>query len=148
MKIDNIDGKIMQLLRENSRMKNVEIAQCVSLTEGAVRARIDRLVKGGGIQRFTIESSAEAGGVFGIVMLKTKGDIKKAMQEVSSLGLHHYAFEISGDYDGCLVLEAPSLTELDKKIDQIRSCRGIQQTITFIAVKKWEAAVKVRGKVV
>ncbi|MCJ2533520.1 MAG: winged helix-turn-helix transcriptional regulator, partial [Candidatus Thermoplasmatota archaeon] len=63
--MDDTDTKILNLLREHSRMKNTEIARQVNLTERAVRARIEKLVREGVIKKFTIETSPV--GVEGIV---------------------------------------------------------------------------------
>ncbi len=136
MEIDGIDKKIINLLRENSRMRNVEIASHIGLTEGAVRSRIEKLLSQNVINRFTVDTSSEAS-VFGVVMLKAKGETKKMMREVSLLQLYRDAFEISGEFDGCIVLEAESISDLDKKIDQVRKCNHVADTRTFIAVKKW-----------
>ncbi len=134
--IDGIDKKIIDLLRENSRIRNVQIASHVGLTEGAVRSRIDKLFRKKVIRRFTIDTSTDAG-VFGIVMLKAKGETKKMMHEVSSLALHLDAFEISGEFDGCVLIGADSISSLDQKIDKFRKCSHVGDTRTFIAVKKW-----------
>jgi DNA-binding Lrp family transcriptional regulator len=65
--MDDTDAKILGLLRDNSRMKNTEIARHVGLTERAVRARIEKLVREGVIRKFTIETSPV--GVEGIVLV-------------------------------------------------------------------------------
>src|SRR4030065_450513 len=61
--------KSLNLLRQNSRTKNTEIARQVSLTERAVRARIEKLVREGIIKRFTVETSPV--GVEGLVLIGT-----------------------------------------------------------------------------
>ncbi len=136
MELDGIDKKILLLLQENSRTKNVEIAEKVNLTEGAIRNRIERLVKGKIINKFTIETVSE-NEFYGIVLLKAKSDTKKMMKEVSALHVANNAFEISGEFDGCIIINAPSLSKLDAKIDEIRKCSQVVETRTFIVVKKW-----------
>ncbi len=135
MDIDGTDKRILSLLLENSRMKNVEIARQIGLTEGAVRNRIKKMAKARVIQRFTITTST--GNFFGVVLLKARGDTKKMMREVCSLELSREAFEVSGEFDGCTIIEAPSLEELDAKIDKMRKCSHVDDTRTFISVKKW-----------
>ncbi len=135
MKLDDKDEKILGMLRSNARTPNVELARAVGLTEGAVRNRIDHLVKGGVIRRFTIETSA--GAYYGIVMLKAKDETKKMMAELSTAGLASEAFEISGEYDGCAILEGASLEDVDRKIDRIRKLKGVADTRTFIPFRKW-----------
>ena len=136
MEIDGVDRKILGILRENSRTKNVGIAEKVGLTEGAVRNRIEKLTINRIITKFTVETASDER-VYGVVMLKAKGPTKKMMREVSSLHIVSHAFEISGEFDGCLVIEADSITNLDAKIDQIRKCPDVADTRTFVAVKKW-----------
>ena len=135
MKLDDKDKQILLLLRKNSRAANTEIAKSISLTEGAVRHRINMLITSGMIKKFTIEASSESE-VFGLVMIKTKGDIKKAMHEVAALKVADDVYEISGEFDGCAIMEAPNLEELDKKIDEIRKLKNIADTKTFISLKK------------
>ncbi|VVC03806.1 HTH-type transcriptional regulator LysM [Candidatus Bilamarchaeum dharawalense] len=135
MKRDEKDEKILSMLTSNSRASNVEIARAVDLTEGAVRNRIDHLIKNNSIKRFTIETSG--GTYFGIVMLKAKHDVKKMMTEISESKLAKDAYEISGDYDGCVILEGMSLEEIDGKIDEIRKLNDVQDTKTFISFKRW-----------
>jgi len=43
--IDTVDAKIITLLRPDGRLSNVEIARRLSIAEGTVRKRIDRLVR-------------------------------------------------------------------------------------------------------
>ena len=136
MKLDDKDKQILSMLKENARINNTEIAKKIALTEGAIRHRIAMLVKSGVIRKFTIESSSE-NETFGVVLIKTKGDIKKAMHDVAALKLANEIYEISGEFDGCAVMEASSLESLDKKIDEIRKLKNIADTKTFISLKKW-----------
>ncbi|MBI5227148.1 Lrp/AsnC family transcriptional regulator [Candidatus Micrarchaeota archaeon] len=136
MKSDELDKKILGLLKNNSRMSNVEIAKTIGLTEGAVRHRIDSLLKQGVIKRFTLDLSSEEE-LFAIVMVKSKTDSKKMMKDVSSLKLANDAYEISGEFDGCVILSGSSMEVIDKKIDQIRSCNSVADTKTFISLHHW-----------
>lgn len=134
--MDQVDVKIVEILKKDSRTKNVQIAKEVSLTEGAVRNRIEKLVKNGIISKFTIESGTK-GGVCAIVMVKAKDETKKMMNEISKLDLSKEAYEISGDFDACAIVEATSLEELDEKIDRIRKINSVLETKTYISLKKW-----------
>lgn len=127
--MDDTDVKILGLLRDNSRMKNTEIARQVDLTERAVRARIEKLVREGIIRKFTIETSPV--GVEGIVLIganigRTSAVKEKARQMSDSV------FECSGDYDVAVRLRADSLDELNKRVDELRSFQGVVKTVTLI----------------
>jgi len=133
---DEKDKEILGMLRRNARVANVEMARRIGLSEGAVRVRIARMVKDGTIEKFTIETR-EAAESQAIVVVKAKKDTKTMMQEIAKLGVARYAYEISGMYDGCLVIEGESVHEIDEKIDQLRSLKSVQDTHTFIVMKKW-----------
>jgi Lrp/AsnC family transcriptional regulator of lysine biosynthesis len=130
------DKEILKLLAKNSRMSNVDIAKRVGITEGAVRSRIRKLVKTGVIRRFTIEVS-EGLGRYAVLMAKSKADTKRMMSDISSLGLHKDAYEISGEYDGCIILHGASVEEIDGKIDRIRKLKSVADTRTSISFRRW-----------
>ncbi len=136
VKLDDVDVKIISLLKENARATNTELAKKVNLTEGAIRHRIENLVKQGTVRRFTIDVASE-NAFYAIVMLKAKGDVKKMMHELSSRGLSTQAYEISGDFDGCTIIEAKSLSDIDTTIDQIRQLKNMRDTKTFMVLRKW-----------
>ncbi len=137
MKMDETDGKILNMLRRNARESNVAIAEEVGLTEGAVRSRIHRLAGSGVIIRFTIDVAEAEGGCYGVVMVKARGTTKKMMAEISSLSLHKDAYEISGEYDGCVILHGESMGELDSKIDSLRRLKSVADTKTYVSFKRW-----------
>jgi Lrp/AsnC family transcriptional regulator of lysine biosynthesis len=127
--MDDTDTKILNLLRENARMKNTEIARHVNLTERAVRARIEKLVREGVIRKFTVETSPV--GVEGIVLIDTQVDrtpaIKDKAREVSDL-----VFECSGDFDVAVRLRADTLDDLNKRVDELRKLPGVNRTSTLV----------------
>ncbi len=138
IKIDETDRAILSLLSRDSRMSNVEIAHEIGLTEGAVRRRIDTLFKEGVISRFTIET--KLGTNYAVVMLKARGDTKKMMADVMYSGIPVDAYEISGDYDGCIIVDGMDLAEIDEKIDQLRNVQSIVDTKTFLSFRRWTPA--------
>ena len=133
---DGKDRSMITLLTQDSRISNVELSRKIGLTEGAVRARIERLVKEGTIRRFTIETSEEAGSL-AIVMVKAKGNTKAMMKDIERLRLAQHSYEISGEFDGCLVIEGDGLEAIDRKIDLLRKLKNVHDTETFIVLKKW-----------
>lgn len=127
--MDETDVKILNLLRQNSRTKNTEIARQVNLTERAVRARIEKLVREGVIKRFTVETSPV--GVEGIVLIGTNvgrtGAVKEKARQMSDS-----VFECTGEYDVAVRLRADSLDELNRRVDELRSFPGVVRTSTLI----------------
>jgi Lrp/AsnC family transcriptional regulator of lysine biosynthesis len=127
--MDETDAKILNLLRENSRTKNTEIARQVSLTERAVRARIEKLLREGIIKKFTIETSPV--GFEGIVLIDTNVGRTAAVKE-KAREMSESVFECSGDYDVAVRLRADSLDELNKRVDELRAFPGVLKTATLI----------------
>jgi Lrp/AsnC family transcriptional regulator of lysine biosynthesis len=133
---DETDRKIIELLKQNSRVSNVEIAKAVDLTEGAVRKRIEHLIANKLIKRFTIDVSEEQE-MFAVVMVKAKHETKKMMADIAKLKIAKEAYEVSGDYDGCLILSGSDVRQIDYKIDEIRKLKSVSDTKTFISMRKW-----------
>ncbi len=134
---DEKDRKIVQMLRQNARTSNVEIAQAVQLTEGAVRARIERLLKNGTITRFTIETS-NANEAMAVVMVKAKSNTKAMMRDISGLGVVQQAYEVAGAaYDACTLIAGEDITDIDRKVDLIRELKTVKDTRTHVVVKIW-----------
>ncbi|MCX6822188.1 MAG: winged helix-turn-helix transcriptional regulator, partial [Candidatus Aenigmarchaeota archaeon] len=67
--MNNTDEKIIDILKKNSRTTITKIAEKVGLTEGAVRYRINELLKNGKIKRFTIDTENE---IDAIILVSTK----------------------------------------------------------------------------
>ena len=137
MKTDDVDTKIISILQQNSRISNTELAKQINLTEGAIRHRIDQLIKKGVITHFTIEVS-EKNVLCAVIMVKSKSDVKKMMQEILKLTLAVHAYEISGDFDACLIVEGEDLASIDARIDRLRELKTVLDTKTFVVLKKWQ----------
>jgi len=129
--MDDIDLKILKILKDDARAKYVDIARRVGLTEGAVRRRIKRLLSEGIIKKFTIETSVE---FEGIVLIETEptmtNEVARNIKRVATK-----TFEVSGDYDIAAFIQAYTIDELNGKIDAIRDLPGVLNTNTLIKLK-------------
>ena len=129
--VDEIDGKILEILRKDARITNDNIARQVGLTEGAVRNRIKRLIQNETIKKFTIETEhhqAEA-----VVLIKTE---TKASKEVLKK-IRKYSnrlFETAGQFDVAAFIEAGSIEEINTAVDRLRAINGVASTITLIKI--------------
>jgi len=130
--MDQLDAKIIQLLKENSRAKFVDIGKAVGLTEGAVRRRIKNLTKSGVIRKFSIETQSDAEA---IVLIRTEPKTTPAFTREVVKGLKRVAekvFEVSGDFDIAASITAANIEELNQKVDEIRKFPHVQNTNTLI----------------
>jgi Lrp/AsnC family transcriptional regulator of lysine biosynthesis len=129
--VDEIDLKILRILKEDARTKYVDIARIVGLTEGAVRRRIKNLKKNGIIRRFTIEASIE---LEGIVLVETEtAKTEEVTEKIKKIA--NRVFEISGEHDIAALIQAFTIEELNSKIDEIRKIPWVLNTKTLIKLK-------------
>jgi Lrp/AsnC family transcriptional regulator of lysine biosynthesis len=126
--VDDTDKKILELLKKNAREKYVKIAKEVSLTEGAVRQRVKKMMNLGIIRRFTVDIGTA---VEAIILVNTDpaetNKITRQMKEISGK-----VYEVSGEYDIAVLVEADNMDELNSKVDKVRRIQGVLNTNTLI----------------
>lgn len=142
--IDGIDAKILNILQENARTSNAEIARRVGLVPSAVLERIRRLEERGVIKGYeALVSPKEIGlGLLAFVFVRTeeiRGEDKAAGQLAripEVMEVHHIAGE-----DCFLVKVRTDDTEslsrlLREKIAAIKSVSSTRTTIVLRTVKE------------
>ena len=134
--VDEIDEHIMRLLAENSRMTYVEIGRTVGLSEGAVRNRVQALVSGGVIKRFTIEKSSTHG-VRALTMIAVNPgtptyEVSKRVNQQAGV---ENIYEVTGEYDIVMVSSGSSIEGINKVIEDIRKIEGVEKTNTIIVLR-------------
>jgi DNA-binding Lrp family transcriptional regulator len=137
-KIDEIDRKILEILRENAQLPNEKLGKKVGLSEPAARRRVANLVSRGVIRRFTIDVE-EGGGIQALVFLSTAPHIsaEKIVKQLATEAGIGSIWETSGDMDIAVTISAPDMDALNKRIDEMRALDVIRKTKTSIIMKKW-----------
>lgn len=137
-KIDEIDRKLLELLREDARTPNEKLGKKVGLSEPAARRRVAALVSRGVIRRFTIDVE-ESGCVQAIVFLSTSphASAEKLSRELARHEGVGFIWETSGDMDLAVLLSAPDMAELNGRIDRMRALEAVTNSKTSIVMKKW-----------
>ena len=134
--MDETDLKILDMLAGDSRESYAKMASRLNLTPPSVRRRVERLVSRGRIKRFTIERGDE--GTSAIVLLNTDSgsDTGAIAETLSHLPGVCVIYEITGHHDIAAVIQAPSIPEINRSIDILRSTPGIQDTNTAIILRR------------
>ncbi len=131
--MDTVDEKIIALLRRDGRMPFVKLGKHLGLTEGAVRARVKKLVEEKVIERFTVEvkDSTRA-----IVLVATAQSVPtdRISNAIRDIGADR-VYEISGNYDIICFVRAKSIDELNSVIERIRAVDGVVDTSTSMVLK-------------
>ena len=131
MVLDDIDNKILGILRQNSRTSNSDIADKIGLTEGTVRNRIKRLIETNVIKKFTIETQPVQREAIVLIKTQTRGSketLRKIRKYVDRL------FETAGEYDIAAYLTADDLATINGIVDRLRTVEGINSTVTLLKI--------------
>ncbi len=134
--LDKIDEKIVNILKTDSRKAFVEIAQEVGLSESAVRRRVKNLVDNGTVKKFTIEMGvSNKTSAITLISVSPSTDTSKVSEKLKSLKGVDVVYEITGQYDIVAIVSAPTITEINKCIDDVRRIEGIDDTNTVIILR-------------
>jgi DNA-binding Lrp family transcriptional regulator len=129
--MDKIDYKILEILRENSRITNNAIAAKVRLSEGAIRNRIRHLIDEGVIKKFTIETQTDMAEAIVLMKTHTRGS-KEILRRIRRYA--NRLFETAGEYDVAAYLAAEDIMEINETIDKLRSVDGVASTVTLLKI--------------
>ena len=133
---DKTDEKILEFLQKDSRESFVEIGKKLKLSESAVRRRVKNMVGNGTIEKFTVQVG-EANNTSAIVLVSVDSsiDTSKVSAKLKKLNAVKTVYEITGQYDICVIVRAPNITEINKCIDDLRKIPGVIDTNTVIILK-------------
>ncbi len=139
--MDIVDIKILELLKDNSRMSFNEISQQVGKTEATVRRRVKRLTDDGVIKRFTIEYTID-NKPRTRATVKVEPDfkeIKRILKELLEIEEITNIWRLSGDCGLFMKVEIPSIEQfnplIEEKISQIRGVKIVETCFITDVIK-------------
>ena len=125
--MDDLDRRIIAILRRDSRTPYTEIADRVSTSEGTVRNRVERLIEDGVIERFTVATrtgNVQAMIEVGVDVNVDTGDISSRMAEWREVD---FVWQVSGEEDIVVVVDA---TDTDTLNDLITRARELDEVVS------------------
>lgn len=134
MEIDSKDEKIIEILKRDSRMPVREIAKQTKIRPSTVHHRIQKLIEGNAIEKFTVKLNNWAVGENFIVFMLVKGGTTEYIDN-KFLGNRHIkeAFGITGEYDMLIKLKFENVVEFNDFILHFRKgSKEIQSTLTMV----------------
>lgn len=134
-RLDDVDLKIIEILKRDSRTPYVDLAKAVGLSEAAVRRRVQNLIKSGVIKKFTIE--VETGGANAITLLTVSSTTptQKVSEKLKELKNVEVVHEITGQFDIAVFISASNIAEINRCIDDIRKVEGVLTSNTVIILR-------------
>ena len=143
IKMDEIDQKLLSLLRQDARLSVAALAQKLAVSRGTVTNRIHRLEDDGVIVGYTVRlrpdvqhNSILAWMSIAVDGNQTRAVISHLLGEPGVAALH----DTNGRWDLLAELRAESLQELAKVLERIRLLKGISNTETSIHLQTYRMA--------
>lgn len=133
--LTDADHALLSLLRENARASTADLARKLGVSRTTVQSRIERLEKRGMIRGYSVLLSPEyerdlvKAHVLVTALPKFAKRVEAALREIAWVRTLH---SVSRQYDMIVILEAPSISELDTLLDRIGALEGVERTISSI----------------
>jgi len=125
---DATDRRLIAALRRDARQPVSSLAAALGLSRATVKARIDRLIEAGVINRFTVELGAgqEDELIRAIVLIELEGSLSRTViRALSALGQVAKLHSTNGTWDLVAELTCNDLRDFDAALRRIREVRGV-----------------------
>jgi len=128
--MDDLDRRILAILRRDSRTPYTEIAGRVGTSEGTVRNRVEQLLDDGVIERFTV--ATRTGNVKAMVEIEVAVDVDTGamsgrMAEWTDVD---FVWQVSGEEDIVVVVDTTDTGTLNDLITRAREIDDVISTTT------------------
>ena len=133
--MDELDRKLLALLRADSRTPAATLAARLKVSRGTVQNRIARLQSQGIIQAFTVRTrpELEAERVRAVMCICVEGERSTAViRRLKGFPAVDRIYTTNGRWDLIAELDVASLAEFSRALDDIRTVEGISSTETSL----------------
>jgi DNA-binding Lrp family transcriptional regulator len=136
--MDDIDRKIVALLRQNARRSFQDIGAQVALSAPAVKRRVDRLEDGGVIRSYAavVDPAAMGWHTHAIVALYCEGrmsggEVRAAIEPHPEV---EAAYTVAGEASAIIHLRAADTEHLEVALERLRDTPGVRRTQTQVVL--------------
>lgn len=136
MQIDDCDRKILEILKKDSRCPFVDIAEQIEVSEGTVRSRVHKMTSEGIIAGFTIRTGSSNAKALVEVRIDVNADASEIAERMLAYPEVKEVFEVTGDQDIVLMVDAESTKRLNDILDILRRHDSILNTYTHFILKE------------
>lgn len=151
--IDDVDAQILDILQQNARTPNAEIARQVGMAPSAILERIRKLEERGVIEGYGVRVNAEALGLgltaYVFVRADERAGAPGTAEQLAEIDEVHEVHHVAGE--DCFLARVQvagtrALSELlQGKIGAIDTIRSTRSTIVLDTVKGW-APLRAAGR--
>lgn len=129
------DRALLNLLRENARASTADLARKLGVSRTTVQSRLERLEKRGVIAGYSVRLSPDyeknlvRAHILVTALPKVSAAVEAVLKRIPEVRTLH---SVSGNFDMIVVVEAPSVRDLDMLIDRIGALEGVERTLSSI----------------
>jgi Lrp/AsnC family transcriptional regulator, regulator for asnA, asnC and gidA len=134
--LDDLDARLVALLKEDARASFVDLAGELGTSEGTVRARLKRLVETGVIRQFTVRTTGHAVKALVAVRLAPHTKTAKVSERIRGLEGVTDVWEVSGDVDVLARVDVATTEELDRVVEGIRGMEEVESTDSRLILRE------------
>lgn len=136
MKLDATAKRIIELLQIDGRTSYAAIAKEVGLSEGGVRARVQRLLDAEIMQIVAVTDPVQVG--FhrqAMIGVKSRGDLLATGNAIAAIDEVDYVVTTAGSFDVMVEVVCEDDDQLLDVVGRIRDVPGVLTTETFVYLK-------------
>lgn len=149
MQLDNYDRKLLNILQDNNKLSQRELAEKVSLSPSAVNRRIAALETTGVIKSnvSVVDPIAVGRPITVIVEVKLENERLDLLDEIKKRFTGHaqvqQVYYVTGDFDFLLVINVKDMAEYEQLTRDIFFFGNIKQFKTYVAMQINKRTLKV-----
>lgn len=134
--IDDLDKRILEIMKKDSRCPYVDIAEQLGVSEGTVRSRVHKMTEDGVIRGFTIRTSSKNVKALVEVGIAVNTDTEEIARRMSEYEGVTEVFEVTGDQDIIAIVDVESTQNLNEIIEKVRKYDNVLNTTTRLILKE------------
>jgi DNA-binding Lrp family transcriptional regulator len=134
--MDNMDTKLLVLLRDNARESFVNLAKQLNTSEGTIRARVKKLQDDGVIRKFTLRTAGSNIKTIIEVEVERNVNCSEISGKIAKWPEISEVYEISGEHDILVIAEAANTAQLNEVIEKIREFPEVKSTRSRLILKE------------
>ncbi|MDR0522935.1 MAG: Lrp/AsnC family transcriptional regulator [Candidatus Methanoplasma sp.] len=134
--IDNLDKRILDMMKRDSRCPFVEIAGQLGVSEGTIRSRVHRMTEEGIIRGFTVKTSSRNVKALVEIRIDVNTDTEEIARELAGYDGVTEVFEVTGDQDIIAIVDVDTSQNLNDIIEKVRRYDNILSTRTRLILKE------------
>jgi DNA-binding Lrp family transcriptional regulator len=128
--MDDLDRRILDVLRRDARTPYTEIADTVGTSEGTVRNRVERMIDDEIIERFTV--ATRTGNIKAMIEVSVAVDVdtSEVSDRMAEWDEVDFVWQVSGEEDVVLVVDAADTQQVNELISEAREMDEVKNTKT------------------